>query len=303
MKSKQARTLKTASECWLRLTFFLLFFGCLIVGCVTDSAQKVQISSLNEKDWSGLQLWYRQPAEKWTEALPVGNGRLGAMVFGGTTAERIQLNEDTLWAGPPVAQDRAGAYTHIAEARKLIFEGRYSEAQSIVQREVMGPAISPRSHQTLGNLWIRMTGGTSTNKSKAVPALSKWRRGGEDAPANTEYVQPDFDDSGWAELVVESGRFVKGDPSVAPNKKAVFIGSFELTTEEIEAGLGNLSLGPIDDTGTIYLNGKEAGRTKDYSKPNGFDVRKYLKAGGNVIVVIVGNVGGPGGMTPSVIFD
>ena len=97
-------------------------------------------------------LWYSQPAQKWTEALPVGNGRLGAMVFGGTTVEQIQLNEDTLWAGPPVPEDRVGAYKHIAEARKLIFEGKYSEAQRIMQREVMAPRISPRSHQTLGDL-------------------------------------------------------------------------------------------------------------------------------------------------------
>ena len=94
---------------------------------------------------TAMTLWYEQPAKKWTEALPVGNGRLGAMVFGGTTVEQIQLNEDTLWAGPPVPEDRVGAYKHIAEARKLIFEGKYSEAQRIMQREVMAPRISPRS--------------------------------------------------------------------------------------------------------------------------------------------------------------
>jgi len=272
-------------------------------GCAAGRAGQAGSNPADAGIWNDLKLWYRQPAQKWTEALPVGNGRLGAMVFGGTAAERIQLNEDTLWAGPPIAQDRAGAYAHIAEARKLIFEGKYSEAQSIIQREVMGPPISPRSHQTLGNLWIRMTRGTSTNKSRAVLTLSKWRRGGEDDPANMEYLQADFDDSGWAELVVESGRFVKGDASVAPNKKAVFRSRFELTGEEIKAGLCNLNLGPIDDTGTIYLNGKEAGRTTDYSKPHSFDVHKYLRTGGNVIVAVVGNVGGPGGMTPSVTLD
>ena len=115
--------------------------------------------------WNNLKLWYEQPAEKWTEALPVGNGRLGAMVFGGIASERIQLNEDTLWAGPPVPQDRVGAYKHIAEARELIFEGKYSEAQQIMQREVMGPRISPRSHQTLGDLRITMPGLTGTPDS------------------------------------------------------------------------------------------------------------------------------------------
>lgn len=108
--------------------------------------------------WKNLKLWYDKPAKKWTEALPVGNGQLGAMVFGGTNTERIQLNEDSLWAGPPVPQDRVGAHQHIARARKLIFEGKYSEAQRIMQQEVMGPRISPRSYQTLGDLHITMPG-------------------------------------------------------------------------------------------------------------------------------------------------
>jgi len=132
------------------LLLLALFVGSIFyIGCVKDDLQS---SDDNAEDCSGLQLWYNKSARKWTEALPVGNGRLGAMVFGGTTRERIQLNEDTIWAGPPVPQDRVGAYKHIAEARKLIFEGKYSEAQRIMQREVMGRRISPRSHQTLGDL-------------------------------------------------------------------------------------------------------------------------------------------------------
>ncbi len=102
-----------------------------------------------------LRLWYRQPAAKWLEALPVGNGRLGGMVFGGIREERIQLNEDTVWAGPPALEDRAGAYKYIAEARKLFFAGKYSEGQRLMQRQVMSPRISPRSYQTLGDLRLK----------------------------------------------------------------------------------------------------------------------------------------------------
>lgn len=57
----------------------------------------------------GNMLWYKQPAKKWEEALPLGNGRMGAMVFGGIRRERLQLNEDTLWAGYPVQEDHPGA--------------------------------------------------------------------------------------------------------------------------------------------------------------------------------------------------
>ena len=127
----------------------LLAGSICFVGYVKGSLQN---SDERVEGGEDVQLWYKQPARKWTEALPVGNGRLGAMVFGGTTQERIQLNEDTVWAGPPVPQDRVGAYKHIAEARKLIFEGKYSEAQRIMQSQVMGQRISPRSHQTLGDL-------------------------------------------------------------------------------------------------------------------------------------------------------
>src|SRR5687767_13044852 len=72
---------------------------------------------------SDLQLWYKQPAAKWEEALPVGSGRLGAMVFGGTSEERIQFNEDTLWTGKPHDYVRAGARDHLGEIRRLSFAG------------------------------------------------------------------------------------------------------------------------------------------------------------------------------------
>ena len=99
-------------------------------------------------------LWYRAPAAKWTEALPVGNGRLGAMVFGDPREERIQLNEDTVWAGEPIERDRKGAHVHLAEARRLAFEGKYVESQRIMQDEFMGERLI-RSYQTLGDLTLR----------------------------------------------------------------------------------------------------------------------------------------------------
>ncbi len=64
-------------------------------------------------------LWYQQPASEWVEALPVGNGRLGGMVFGRIEDERIQLNEETVWAGQPTDRDREGAYKHLPEIRQI----------------------------------------------------------------------------------------------------------------------------------------------------------------------------------------
>ncbi|MBN2138321.1 MAG: glycoside hydrolase family 95 protein [Sedimentisphaerales bacterium] len=253
----------------------------------------------SDESFSTLKLWYRQPAKKWTEALPLGNGRLGAMVFGGTAFERIQLNEDTLWAGPPVPEDRPGAYEHIATARGLIFEGNYIEAQSIVQRNVMGERISPRSYQTLGNITIAMR--DLVEPKPGLITLTDWRRGGEDNASNENYIAADYDDSAWLQLVVKERRFVKGSGDVAPNAQAVFRSRFELTDEQLGSIGGYLNLGPIDDKAVVFVNGEQVGQTSDYSKPYSFHVGKHLKAGENVVAIVVANVGGPGGMTPAVV--
>src|SRR5208282_4380995 len=75
-----------------------------------------------------LSLWYRQPAPDWVSALAIGNGRLGAMVFGGVNEERLQLNEDTLWGGGPYNPDSPEALGALPEARRLVFDGNYAAA-------------------------------------------------------------------------------------------------------------------------------------------------------------------------------
>src|SRR5688500_6548812 len=82
-------------------------------------------------DWLGPALIYRQPAKEWVEALPIGNGRLGGMVFGGVPAERIQLNEDTFWSGGPYDPINPEALAYLPKVRELIREGRYEEAQDL----------------------------------------------------------------------------------------------------------------------------------------------------------------------------
>ncbi len=96
-------------------------------------------------------LWYQQPATTWTEALPVGNGRLGAMVHGDPQTLHLQLNEESLWAGKPIERDRPGAAEAFREARALMVEGKIIEAQRLLQEKFMTPRRI-RSHQTLGDL-------------------------------------------------------------------------------------------------------------------------------------------------------
>ena len=79
-----------------------------------------------------LKLWYSQPARNWSEALPIGNSRLGAMVYGGTEREELQLNEETFWAGGPYSNNNSNAKYVLPVVRNLIFDGKNREAQSLV---------------------------------------------------------------------------------------------------------------------------------------------------------------------------
>jgi alpha-L-fucosidase 2 len=101
-----------------------------------------------------LLLWYRQPATNWLEALPVGNGRLGAMVFGGVTNEQIQLNEDTLWSGGRAYPVPAAAYQSFPEIRQLLFDGKYAEAEALVRSKLLVGRGEGNSYQTMGDLFL-----------------------------------------------------------------------------------------------------------------------------------------------------
>jgi alpha-L-fucosidase 2 len=105
-----------------------------------------------------LKLWYLHPAKQWVEALPVGNGRLGAMVYGNPINEVIQLNENTVWAGQPYRNDNPDAKEALPEVRKLIFEGKYKEAQDLVNQKFISKISSGMPYQTVGNLKLRFPG-------------------------------------------------------------------------------------------------------------------------------------------------
>jgi alpha-L-fucosidase 2 len=105
-----------------------------------------------------LRLWYEQPALRWEEALPIGNGRFGAMIFGRVGQERLQLNEDTLWAGSPYTPDNPDALTALPEVRKLLFEGKYKEATELASARMMAKPLRQMSYGTLGDLLLSFDG-------------------------------------------------------------------------------------------------------------------------------------------------
>lgn len=101
-----------------------------------------------------LSLWYSQPATIWEEALPIGNGRLGAMVFGGIEKEHIQFNEETLWTGAPHDYAHEGASEYLGKIRELIWQGKQEEAQVLAMDKFMSVPIGQRKYQPFGDLWI-----------------------------------------------------------------------------------------------------------------------------------------------------
>ena len=109
-------------------------------------------------DSLGPVLFYRQPAKEWVEALPVGNGRLGGMVFGGVPAERIQLNEDTFWSGGPYDPINPEALQYLPKVRQLLWEGRYKEAQDLADEKLMGRPRHLQAYQPLGDLRLVVEG-------------------------------------------------------------------------------------------------------------------------------------------------
>ncbi len=120
----------------------LLLFALFLGACQPD------------KDSSDLKLWYQQPAQNWNEALPVGNGRLGAMIFGETNTERIQLNEESLWAGCPINNNNPEALANLPKVRELILDDNIREAVTLATRTMMGTPPEVRSYETAGDIFL-----------------------------------------------------------------------------------------------------------------------------------------------------
>ena len=149
------------------LVLIPLALGTLFISC----------GEVRETDETSLILWYNKPSEVWEDALPVGNGRIGAMVFGYTDTERIQLNDDSLWPADHWQDDPAGTPEDLERIRELLIDGRHTEADEMMVEKFSRKDIV-RSHQTLGELFIELNHDNITdyrrelNLSDAVAAVS-----------------------------------------------------------------------------------------------------------------------------------
>jgi alpha-L-fucosidase 2 len=174
------------------MTLILFLFAQLLLG----SSARPQAPTASD-----LRLWYGQPGEQWNQALPVGNGRLGAMVFGRTANETIQLNEETLWSGGPYDPVVPGAYQALPEIRRLLFSGDIPAAHDLFGRTMMGRPYEQMKYQPLGNLQLTFPGHESATDYRRELDLDA-------AVARVEYT-------------VDGTRFVREVFSSAPDQVIV----------------------------------------------------------------------------------
>ena len=111
----------------MRLILAFLLLGFLSFSCRTNE---------NLKEDSGV--WFNQPAQNWNEAIPIGNGILGGMVYGGIESDTIKINEETLWSGGPRDLQNYEAINHLPEIRQLLFDGKTREAEDLINKTMLG---------------------------------------------------------------------------------------------------------------------------------------------------------------------
>ncbi len=178
-----------------------------------------------------LTLWYNKPAQKWVEALPIGNGRLGAMIFGGAKQDRIQFNEETLWTGYPRDYNKKGAWHYLDTIRNLLFAGKQAAAESIAEQHFMGLKSNEGSREA----WV----------AKINTIFQK--------PDNPSL--PDYNDAAWKEIRVPNYDGWEAEGFEGLDGAIWFRTSFELPESWFGRDL-KLDLNRITDEDRTYLNGR-----------------------------------------------
>ena len=223
--------------------------------------------SVNISFAQDLKLWYSKPAVKWTEALPLGNGRIGAMLFGGVENDRIQFNEETLWTGEPRNYSRAGAHKYLDTIRQLLFAGKQKDAEVLAEKEFMGL----KSFEAEKDNWIKTV---TADKKMAAPGFndSEWKT----------MAVPHWD--GWETVGFEAldGAVWLRTTFTLPNswnKKDVV-----------------LDLNRIRDWDYTFVNGEMVGSQQNAEGRKYTVDKKLLHTGVNSIAILVLNFSNKGGM-------
>lgn len=217
-------------------------------------------------------LWYDKPATDWEEALPIGNGRLGAMVYGGDNKETLQFNEETLWTGEPRSYVKQGAYRYLDSIRTLIDEGKQRQAEELAQREFMG--VKGITEEL--DPWLE---GVSRERNKPNGAYS-----------------PKFDDKSWNVITLPSYEGWETVGHEGLNGAVWFRKEFSLSKDDLNEDW-TLDLNKVRQQDYTYINGVLIGQSNGENEKRNYLIRKEnLRVGKNVIAVQVINVEGKGGI-------
>ncbi|QJD97276.1 glycoside hydrolase family 95 protein [Mucilaginibacter robiniae] len=251
---------KRLRRCKLVKGSFLII--CLL-GCHHDLSAQTQ----------ALKLWYNKPSQKWTDALPIGNGRLGGMIFGGVDTERVQFNEQTLWTGRPRAYQREGAVQYLPTIRKLLFEGKQKEAEALAEQHFMGKKDNEDDYTTLKAAWYKSVRNNT-------------------APAATNY-----NDQGWKHINLPTEKGWETTPGFEGLDGAVWFRSTVNIPAEWAGKKLVLSLGRIRDIDYTYVNGTLVGNTDTTNYRRYKTPASVWHTGTNQIAVQVINFYDKGGLT------
>jgi alpha-L-fucosidase 2 len=242
----------------IRKTFITLSFSlCMLAGFAQQQ---------------NLRLWYKRPSQKWTDALPIGNGKLGAMIFGGVGEEHIQFNEETLWTGGPRAYARPGAYKYLPKIRQLLFDGKQQEAEQLAEEHFMGIKSDEKNYDALKNNWLKKV------RSNVTPAAVSFN------DANWKHMQIPTP-NGWEETGLEG-----------EDGALWFRNSFEVPKEWAGKNLV-IELGRIRDVDYTYINGKQIGTAEGTTTKRKYVIpASIVKTGKNEIAIQVINYYDKGGL-------
>ena len=222
-----------------------------------------------------LTLWYQQPAQKWTDALPIGNGHIGAMIYGGIQTEQIQFNEATLWTGRPRNYNRKNAFPYLNPIRTLLNEGKQKEAEDLAGKYFMGlKDVEDSAYEQQKINW----------KEKAVQ--------------NKKYAAENFDDHNWPVMELPT---INGWEQVSKmdglDGELWFRTSFDIPASMLGKDL-TIDLGRIRDLDVTYVNGHFIGSQEGNTLKRSYTIKAaYLHQGKNVLAVQVLNFFDKGGFT------
>lgn len=247
----------------MRIVFlsFIIGSGLLFSACAEESSTRYE-------------LWYNAPAELWEEALPIGNGRLGAMIYGIPQEEHLQFNEETLWDSGPRDYNRKDAGKHLETIRALLREGKQKEAEALAMEVFMG-------RRTYEDEFVSIR----THYADSILRL----------PLVQEATQPGFNDSAWPVMQIDYKSVWENHGLPDINGSVLFRRKVEVPESWVHQAV-QFEMGRLKDEDYTYINGKLIGHTYDengeriYHLPAG-----TFQAGENELVVLINNYVSTGG--------